>query len=87
MLLSISKANYMIFYHKKKVPPPANIQFTIDETSLTGVKKEKIRILGIVIAEQISFTQHVEVHYEMQTSLQQINPLSKPNSKCSSTMT
>ena len=61
MLLSISKANYMIFYHKKKLPPPANIQFTIDETSLTRFKKEKKRILGIVIAEQISFTQHVEV--------------------------
>lgn len=51
----------MIFYHKKKLPPPANIQFTGDETSLTRVKKEKKLILGIVIAEQLSFTQHVEV--------------------------
>ena len=49
----------MIFYDKKKLPPPPDIQVTIDETPLTRVKEKRIH--GIVIDEQLSFTPHVEL--------------------------
>ena len=49
----------MIFYDKKNLPPPSSIQVTIDETPLTRVKEK--RILGIVIAEQLSFAPLVEL--------------------------
>ena len=57
--LNISKTNYMIFYDKKKLPPPPNIQVIIDEMPLTRVKEKQI--LGIVIDEQLSFTPHVKL--------------------------
>ena len=44
---------------KKKLPPPTDIQVTIDETPLTRVKEKQI--LGIVIVEQLSFTPHAEL--------------------------
>ena len=49
----------MIFYDKKKLLPPPDMQVTIDETPLTRLKEKQI--LGIVIDEQLSFTSHVEL--------------------------
>ena len=49
----------MIFCNKKKLPPPPNIQVTINETPLTRVNEKQI--LGIVIDEQLSFTPQVEL--------------------------
>ena len=49
----------MIFYDKKKLPPPPDISVTIDQTPLARVKEK--RTLGIVIDEQLSFTPHIEL--------------------------
>ena len=44
---NISKTNYIIFYDKKKLPPPPSIPVTINGSSLTKVKAK--RVLGIII--------------------------------------
>ena len=49
----------MVFYDKTKLPPPPDIQVTIDETSLIRIT-EKL-ILEIVIDKQLSLTPHVEL--------------------------
>ena len=49
----------MVFYDKTKLPPPPDIQVTIDETPLIRIT-EKL-ILEIVIDKQLSFTPHVEL--------------------------
>ena len=59
ILLNISKAYYMIFYDKKKLPPVPDIQATTDETPITRVKEKRIH--GIVTDEQLSFKPHVEL--------------------------
>ena len=72
-------------------PGPPNIQFTItiDETPITRVKKIKKktnpwnRYCWTTQFHTTCWTNH----QEMQISLQQINPLSKPHSKWSSKIT
>ena len=49
----------MVLYDKTKLPPPPDIQVTIDETPLIRIT-EKL-ILEIVIDKQLSFTPHVEL--------------------------
>ena len=56
--INISKANYIIFYDKKKLPPRPSIPVTIDENSLTKVKAK--RVLGTIINEDLTFTPHIE---------------------------
>ena len=56
--INISKANYIIFYDKKKLPPTPSIPVTIDENSLTKVKAK--RVLGTIINEDPTFTPHIE---------------------------
>ena len=45
--INISKTNYIIFYDKKKLPPPPSIPVTINGSSLIKVKAK--RVLGIII--------------------------------------
>ena len=54
MLLNISKINYMIFYDKKKLPPPPNIQFKIGETPLTRVKKKNESLELVLMNNSVS---------------------------------
>ena len=53
--INISKTNYIIFYDKKKLPPPSSV--TINGSSLTKVKAK--RVLRIIIDEGLTFTLHV----------------------------
>ena len=55
---NISKTNYIIFYDKKKLPPPPSIPVTTDGSSLTKVKAK--RVLGIKIDEDLTFKPHIE---------------------------
>ena len=48
----------IIFYDKKKLPPPPSILETINGSSLTKVKAK--RVLGAIINEDLTFTPHVE---------------------------
>ena len=44
----------MVFYDKKKLPPPPpDIPVTIDKKPLTKVKEK--RVLGVIIDENLSF--------------------------------
>ena len=56
--IKISKTSYITFYDKKKLPPPPSIPVTINGSSLTKVKAN--RVLGIIIDEDLTFTSHVE---------------------------
>ena len=56
--ITISKTNYIIFYGKKKLPPPPSIPVTINGSSFTKVKAK--RVLGIIIDEDLTFNPHVE---------------------------
>ena len=56
--INIFKTKYIIFYDKKKLPPPPSILVTIDESSLTKVKAK--RVLGIIIDEDLTFTPYTE---------------------------
>ena len=56
--INIAKTNYIIFYDKKKLPPPPSILVTINGSSLTKVKAK--RVLGIITDEDLTFTPHVE---------------------------
>ena len=56
--ITISKTNYIIFYGKKKLPPPPSIPVTINGSSFTKVKAK--RVLGIIIDEDLTFTLEVE---------------------------
>ena len=56
--INISKTNYIIFYDKKKLPPPPSIPVTINGSSITKVKAK--RVLGIIIDEDLTFTPHVK---------------------------
>ena len=58
IFLNISKTNYMVFYDKKKLPPPPDIPVTINEKPLTKIKEK--RVLGVIIDENLSFTSHIE---------------------------
>ena len=58
MLINISKADYIVFYDKKKLPPPPSILVTIDRNPLTKVKAK--RVLGIMIYEDLTFTLRME---------------------------
>ena len=58
MSINISKTNYIIFYDKKKLPPPPSIPVTINGSSITKVKAK--RVLGIIIDEDLTFTPHVK---------------------------
>ena len=49
----------MVFYNKKKLPPPPRIPITIDEIPL--IRVEEKRILGIIIDEALTFTPHIEL--------------------------
>ena len=49
----------MVFYDKKKLPPPPpDIPVTIDKKPLTKVKEK--RVLGVIIDENLSFTSYIE---------------------------
>ena len=48
----------MVFYDKKKLPPPPDIPVTIDEKPLTKVEEK--RVLGVIIDENLSFSSHIE---------------------------
>ena len=56
--INISKTNYIIFYDKKKLPPPASISVTINGGFLIKFKAK--RFLGIVINEDLTFIPHIE---------------------------
>ena len=58
MSINISKTNYIVFYDKKKLPPPPSISVTINRSCLTKVKAK--RVLGIILDEDLTFTPHIE---------------------------
>ena len=56
--INISKTNYIIFYDKKKLPPPASVRVTINGNSLMKFKAK--RVLGIIINKDLTFTPYIE---------------------------
>ena len=56
--INISKTNYIIFYDKKKLPPPSSILVSINENLLTKFKAKGV--VGIIIDEDLTFTLHIE---------------------------
>ena len=72
--INISKTNYIIFYDKKKLPPPPSIPVTINGSSLTKAKANAV--LGIITNEGLTLTLHVEpIIKKMQKNIQQTNSL------------
>ena len=56
--INISKTNYIIFYDKKKFPPPPSITVTMDGIFSTKFKAK--RVLGFIIDEDLTCTPQTE---------------------------
>ena len=65
ILINISKTNCIIFYDKKKFPPPPSITVTIDGIFLTKFKAK--RVLGFIIDEDLTCSPQIEHNVKLIT--------------------